>query len=56
MLGNGIGWFALTGRVPGESIEGFASGGISCSEISDLGERDRDRIPTLDVTGLLARM
>ena len=47
---------ALTELGPGESKKGLASGGISCSEISDLGERDTDRIPTLDVTGLLTRM
>src|SRR5271157_5698383 len=38
---------ALTELGPGESKKGLASGGISCSEISDLGERDTDRIPTL---------
>lgn len=54
MLGNGIGWFALTRRFPGESKEGFASGGIDCSQIGDIGEEDRDRIPTLDVARLLA--
>ena len=50
------GGIALTEWVPGESIKGLTSGGISCSEISDLGERDTDRIPTLDVTGLFARL
>jgi hypothetical protein len=34
----------------------MTSGGISRAEISDLGERDTDRIPTLDVTGLFARL
>jgi len=55
-LGDIAGGIGLTERVPGESKKGLASGGISCTEISDLGERDTDRIPTLDVTGLLARM
>lgn len=50
------GGIALTERVPGELIKGLPSGGVSCSEISDLGERDTDRIPTLDVTGLLAHL
>lgn len=55
-LGNIARGIALTELGPGESKKGLASGGISCSEISDLGERDTDRIPTLYVTGLLARM
>ncbi len=55
-LGDIAGAIALTERVPGESEKGLAGGGISCTEISDLGERDTDRIPILDVRGLLARM
>ena len=46
----------LTERFPGESKKGKSSGGINCSEISDLGERDTNRIPTTDVTELLTRM
>ena len=49
-LGGSAGRIALTGRLPGESKKGLASGGISCSEIGDLGEQDTDRIPKLDVT------
>ncbi len=46
----------LTERFPRESEKGKSGGGINCSEISDLGERDTNRIPTLDVAGLLTRM
>ena len=52
----GSGCSILTERFPGEPKEGLASGGLDCSEIGDIGEGDADRIPTLDVTGLLARM
>ena len=55
-LGDLAGEIALTERVPRESKKGFASDGISHSEISDLGECHTDRIPTLDVTGRLARI
>ena len=50
------GGITLTERVPGESKKGLTSGGISCSEISDFGERDAHRIPQLDVTGLFSRL
>jgi hypothetical protein len=50
-LGDRGGRSALTGRFPGESKKGLASGEISCSKISDLGENDTDRISISDVTG-----
>jgi hypothetical protein len=46
----------LTERFPSESKKGMSRGGINLSEISDLGERHTDRIPTLDVTRLLTQM
>jgi hypothetical protein len=46
----------VTERFPSESKKGMSRGGINFSEISDLGERHTDRIPTLDVTGLLTQM
>ena len=54
-LGDGIGWLALPKRLPGESKEGFAGGGIDCPEISNLGEQDTDRIAATDVARLVAR-
>jgi hypothetical protein len=36
--------------------EGLARGGVSSVKISDIGEEDKDRIATLDVTRFLARM
>jgi len=50
------GGIALTERVPGELVKGLPGDGISYSSIDDLGERYTDRIPTLDVTGVLARL
>jgi hypothetical protein len=55
-LGDRASRIALTGRFPGESKKGLAGGGISGSKISDLGDHDADRIPILDVTGILVRI
>jgi hypothetical protein len=46
----------VTERFPSESKKGMSRGGINFSEISDLGERHTDRIPTLDVTGLFTHL
>ena len=46
----------LTQRFPRHLKQSFARGGISCSEISDAGQDDTDRIATFDVARLLVPM
>jgi len=49
-LDDRAGRIALAERFPGESKKSLASGGITCSNISDVGEHDADRISKLDVS------